>query len=114
MSALALAESETINGIDPDSEKLISLKEAAKLSMFNRDGKRPHLASLYRWVSPLGCRGVRLETIRVGTTLCTSHEACRRFLERLSSPTLKPTDPTPSTRNRQIRHAEQVLSAAGI
>lgn len=47
-------EPETINGIDPDSERLISLKEAAKLSMFCRDGRKPNLASLYRWVSPLG------------------------------------------------------------
>jgi hypothetical protein len=109
-----LDERDLINGIDADAEALISLKKAAKLPMLRRDGKHPNIASLYRWASPTGCRGARLETVCVGGTTCTSVDAVRRFLERLSNPTLKPGDPTPSTRARQIRRAEATLAAAGI
>jgi len=102
-----------INGIDADAESLITLKKAAKLPMLRVDGKNPHFGSIYRWTLQ-GCRGVKLETIRVGGTTCTSVEAVRRFLERLSNPAPRADDPTPSTRVRQIRAAEATLAAAGI
>ncbi len=38
--------------------------------------------ALYRWATE-GLRGVHLETIQVGGTLCTSIEALQRFFERL-------------------------------
>ena len=104
-----------VNGIDLTGEKLLTLKEAARLPFFRTDGKPRHVAVLYRWASPNGVRGVRLETVRVGGTTYTSLEAARRFVERLSNPTpLKPTDPTPSQRARQIAAAESRLAAAGI
>ena len=45
----------------------------------------PGLRTLYRW-SAKGIRGVRLETIRVGGSLCTSVQALQRFFDRLSGP----------------------------
>ena len=42
------------------------------------------VATLYRWASH-GCRGVRLETIQIGGTKCTSREALDRSFEELSA-----------------------------
>jgi hypothetical protein len=47
-------------------------------------GRHVAVSTLYRW-STVGLRGVRLETIQVGGTRCTSVQALRRFFERLSS-----------------------------
>ena len=69
--------------IDTTSEELISLTEAARLLPRRRKGKRPHVATLYRW-SIRGVRGVCLETVQVGGTRCTSREAIARFIDRLS------------------------------
>lgn len=71
--------------IDLQTETVVSLSEAAALLPRRRAGKRPHVATLYRWASR-GCRGVVLETIQVGGTLCTSREAVQRFCDRLSTP----------------------------
>jgi Protein of unknown function (DUF1580) len=71
--------------IDIRREAVLSLAEAAQLTLLprRRRGKRPHMATLYRWAQR-GLRGVHLETIRVGGTLCTSVEAIQRFCDRLS------------------------------
>lgn len=68
---------------DCSQEELISLAEAAKMLPRRRMGKRPHVATLYRW-SVRGVRGVRLETCQVGSTRCTSRQALTRFIQRLS------------------------------
>ena len=60
------------------SETILSLDEATHRLPKRRGGKRPHIATLYRWAQR-GVRGVRLETIQVGGTLCTSVEALQRF-----------------------------------
>lgn len=65
------------------TETLISLTEAAGRLPRRRAGRPTHPATLYRWASD-GFRGVRLETIQVGATLCTSLEALERFFEELS------------------------------
>lgn len=69
--------------IDAISETVISLVDATKLLPARRSGKRPHISCLYRWTSS-GCRGVILESLQVGGTRCTSHEALARFFERLT------------------------------
>ena len=70
--------------IDLSTEALLSFPEACKRLPRRRSGKRPHPATLYRWASD-GLRGVMLETIQVGGTLCTSMEALQRFFSRLGS-----------------------------
>lgn len=70
--------------IDPLSETLITLADAAKLLPARRGGRRPHLSCLYRWTAS-GCKGVILESIQVGGTRCTSKEALARFLGRLTA-----------------------------
>lgn len=72
--------------IDPKSERLLSLSEAAKLEWLpcRRHGKRPHVSTLFRWTH-VGKDGVRLEAIQVAGTLCTSEAALIRFFERLTT-----------------------------
>ena len=65
------------------SEKLITLSEATKYVPRRRKGKRTHCATVYRWAAR-GLRGVRLETIRVGGSLCTSEEKLQLFFNRLT------------------------------
>jgi hypothetical protein len=80
--------------IDLATERVVTLRRAARLLPRRRCGRRAHASTLYRWSS----RGVRaddgmraddgtvvvLETIRVGRTLCTSVEALQRFCDRLT------------------------------
>ena len=70
--------------IDARSEELVSLREAARLLPRRRGDRRPHIATLYRWAKH-GLRGVVLETLQVGGTLCTSREALQRFFESLTA-----------------------------
>ena len=59
-------------------EEPISLTEATKHLPCRRKGVRPNVATLYRWAQ-VGCRGVRLETLCVGATRCTSLECSSGF-----------------------------------
>ena len=100
--------------IDLLTEEVVSFTDAARMLPRRRGGKRPHVATLYRW-SQSGCRGVRLETIQVGGTRCTSRQAIARFCEQLSRDSLD-TIPPPTRRQRtkSIEQAEKTLEAAGI
>jgi hypothetical protein len=104
-------------GIDPQAESLLSLSDAARLLPKRRGGKKPHVSCLYRW-SVSGCRGVILETIQVGGTRCTSHEALARFFERLSSQSLcspgVPRGRSARQRERATEQAERELKEEGI
>jgi hypothetical protein len=63
---------------------------------------------------------VRLETVKMGGTACTSLEALQRFFDRLSGDTTVVTPPTPTMRQRnkererRIRAAEEELRKYGI
>lgn len=70
--------------IDFNSESLLTFAEATKTLPAKRAGRPIHTATLYRW-SATGLRGIRLETIQVGGTRCTSVEALQRFFEKLES-----------------------------
>ncbi len=90
-------------------ESLLTLKEAAKLLPGN-----PHYATLFRWAQK-GCRGVRLESARIGGIRDTSREALARFILACSgdsSPGL--SVPTAKQRQRQIAAAERELAEAGL
>jgi len=98
--------------INLQSETVLSFPDAANHLPRRRKGKKPHIATFYRWAMR-GCRGIKLETIRVGGTLCTSIEALQRFCERLSNPE-SPRPRTTKVRERQIAQAEHELEEAGI
>lgn len=67
------------------SEQMMSLADAAAMLPRRRAGKKVHLATVYRWTQ-VGCRGVRLESLQIGATRCTSVEAMQRFFVKLSAP----------------------------
>lgn len=69
--------------IDIKKEKVLSFAEICLLLPRRRAGRASHPATLYRWANP-GLRGIKLETIQVGGTLCTSLEALQRFFNQLS------------------------------
>lgn len=69
--------------IDLENEDLLTFQEACQRLPRKRAGSRMHPGTLYRWASS-GLRGVRLETLQVGGSQCTSVQALQRFFERLS------------------------------
>ncbi len=103
--------------IDPLEEDLISLSEAAKLLPIRPGGKRPHIATLYRWTSR-GVRGVVLESTQCGGTRATSKEAIRRFCERLTSPDAPESAESVAARSRRREKeheaAERACEEAGL
>lgn len=103
--------------IDPLSEQIVSLTDATKFLPTRRGGKRPHISCIYRWTVS-GCKGVKLESLQVGGTRCTSREALARFFERLSQATgidrELPTIRTPSQRARDDARAKRELIQAGV
>lgn len=103
--------------IDISFEETFSLTEATKRLPHRRKGVRPNVATLYRWAQQ-GCRGIRLETICVGATRCTSMEALQRFFDAITAASepkaIAPPQRTTAARRKQIEAAERRLSKAGI
>ncbi|MCE5302411.1 MAG: DUF1580 domain-containing protein [Planctomycetaceae bacterium] len=101
--------------IDPNSEHVISLSEAAEHLPRRRAGKRPHVSCVYRWTTS-GCRGVVLESIQVGGTRCTSREAMARFFRRLTQdgPADIPVNRSVAQRQRAADRAVRELDRAGV
>jgi hypothetical protein len=105
--------------IDVSAEQVVSLTEAAKRLPTRRQGKRPNVATLYRWTA-IGCRGLILESCQIGGTRCTSVEALQRFFDALTEATGAPQARQASSRipSRQrqaaVEKAERRLAAAGI
>src|SRR5262245_42453387 len=99
--------------IDVNSERVISLTEAASLLPRRRGGRKPHVSCLYRWTQA-GCRGIRLESVQVGGTRCTSREALARFFERLGSTTADaPAAAFDTTHAKRVARAERELDRLG-
>jgi hypothetical protein len=99
--------------IDPTSETLMSLVDAARSLPARRGGKRPHTSCVYRWTTT-GCRGVILESIQVGGTRCTSREALARFFARLTHANSPKPQRPPTRRQRADEATEKELDRAGI
>jgi len=98
--------------IDISTETVLTLSAAAKSLPERRRGSSPHVATLYRWAQR-GVKDVRLETIQIGGTLCTSTEALQRFFDALSEPRTPATNKRPD-RHRAIAAAERDCERAGI
>ncbi len=95
-------------------ETPLSMRSATKESCLRRDGRKPHVASLFRWAST-GVRGVVLETCRIGGgSICTTRPAILRFIHRLSNPAAEQTERSPADRRRAFERAEAELARAGI
>jgi hypothetical protein len=96
-----------------EREAAISFSAATRLPELQKDGRKLHPSTLYRW-SKAGVRGVVLETVVLGGTRCTTREAVRRFLHKLSCPIGTAPTPTPDQRQHRYESAERRLAASGI
>lgn len=103
--------------IDIALEQVVSLTSATKLLPPRRKGARPNVATLYRWAQT-GIRGIRLETIMIGGTRCTSTESLQRFFDAITAASEPAPVPQPPRNTRQrrkeIEAAERRLAEAGI
>jgi hypothetical protein len=102
--------------IDVAAENVISLAEAARLLPARRAGKRAHVSCIYRW-TVAGCRGIKLESIQVGGTRCTSRAALQAFCNALTTAAqgeIPAPPPRAKERRRAIEAATQRLARAGI
>jgi hypothetical protein len=99
-------------------ETIVSLADAAQELPRRRRGRKTHVSTLFRWTTS-GCRGVRLESIQVGGTRCTSREALQRFFERLSQPVQAGADaggrsqPGPTVGRRTLAQRQRESAEAG-
>jgi hypothetical protein len=101
--------------IDLVNETVLRLADAAKTLPARRSGKRPHRTTLERW-DKNGFRGIHLETVRVGDTLCTSLEALQRFVNAVTAATV-PASSTPTVRansGQREELLEQRLADMGL
>ena len=100
--------------IDPNTETLTSLSQAARHLPRRRAGK-PHVSCIYRWTTS-GCRGVILESIQVGGTRCTNREALARFFRRLTQGDRADVPAVRSVAQRQhaAERAMRDLEKAGV
>ena len=98
--------------IDPLSDELLTLPQAAAILPRRREGSKVSASTLWRWYTR-GSRGVRLEIVKVGGQTYTSREALRAFIEArsLAGTAPVPQAPAPSTRSRR---AMEKLKAMGM
>ena len=102
--------------IDIVTEKVLRFAEAANHIPRRRAGKKTNVSTFYRWAQP-GIRGIKLETIYVGATRCTSVEALQRFFDALTARANgQQIEPPKRSRSRkkQIEAAEKRLAKAGV
>jgi hypothetical protein len=90
----------------------ITLLSATRLPILSRDGQRPHIATLHRWITR-GCRGVTLESFLVGGARCTTAALVEKFLSALNAPADSAAPRTPTRRLRDHDRAEKELASAG-
>lgn len=88
------------------TEHVIALADVPGILPKRRGGRKVHTSTVWRWVVK-GYRGIRLETIQVGGTRCTSREALERFFEQIDADAVPGSEPTPEgpDRAREIRDA---------
>jgi hypothetical protein len=93
--------------IDTHKEPLVPLARAHKL-IPKVEGRNLTPATVRRWATGGGCRGVVLESTVVGGTRCTSREAMARFLAAVDA--TSPVVPAKSPRipGRSKREARAV------
>jgi hypothetical protein len=94
--------------IDLLSENPRPLSQEARDLPRLRGGKSVSPSTIWRW-SRFGIRGVKLETIKIGGTTCTSAAALRRFFARLSGEPA--TQTPPGLRNETV---ERALDSIGM
>ena len=106
--------------IDTRNDELLGLCQAAAQCPAV-DGKKPHASSIWRWMRQ-GCRGVRLEHVKVGRRVVTTREALEEFFRATAQASLPPvnqaTPPakgrTSAQRDHALEQARKRLTANGV
>ena len=106
---------------DPSIETPIPLAQVPALAWLpKRRGRRKiYISTIFRWACQ-GLHGTRLESMRIGGTLCSSEAALKRFFATLTAadPLCTPSNPapprSPASSTRARRRAEKTLQQAGI
>jgi len=95
--------------IDPLSDQLLTMTEAARLLPKRRGGSKVAITTLWRWRTR-GSKGVRLATVRVGGCVYTTAAALRDFIESQSGTAAAlPAAESPSRRSRRaMRELEKM------
>ena len=102
--------------IELGKEELMTLTKATRLVPRRRGERLTHVSTLHRWATR-GLRGVRLETVQVGGSKCTSREALDRFFSALSQAASAADDATPPcrpVRAAAMRSALRDLEGLGL
>ncbi|HNR30968.1 MAG TPA: DUF1580 domain-containing protein [Candidatus Hydrogenedentes bacterium] len=103
-----------------EQSEILSLAQAVKrIPTFG--GKRPHVATLYRWWSR-GINGVHLECLKIGARLAVTPEALDKFFREaaLAGPQRRPRRPRTAgdlatsrqTKPRTERQREEAICKA--
>lgn len=96
--------------IDINSEELVLVREVPGL-LPKKNGRKKHLASIYRWLSR-GLVGVRLESVYIGGEQYTSKQALDRFFyavtkaKQTSSHRKRTAGPSHKRALEQLKNAE--------
>lgn len=98
--------------IDPLTEETMPLGQAAKRVPRLRVGRNVHPSTLWRWATA-GVKGVKLETVKVGATTCTSIEALGRFFAAVNGAGLALSG-SKLNNKEQRKRTQHDLDAAGI
>jgi hypothetical protein len=93
--------------IDPLVDECLSLSQAARRLPRLRAGRPVAPSTLWRWATA-GVRGVKLEVVRIGTTVCTSVPALQRFIAAING------RPASVTSNKRQERVERELTARWI
>jgi hypothetical protein len=103
--------------IDIQTEQVVTPAKATHFCPERRRGVRPNVATIYRWMMQ-GVRGIKLESIVIGSTRCTSIEKLQSFFDALTaaadaehSAAIVPP-PLTKSRQQQIEAAERRLADA--
>ena len=106
--------------IDIETESILTPSAACKEPGLRnpRTNKPCALSQFYRAVNP-GARAIdgskiRLEVVKLPIGICTTREAIRRFIAKLTDPDADIPEPTSKARQRQQRGAVSELEAAGF
>jgi len=88
--------------IDPLSDELLTLPQAAALFPRRRGGSKVSTSTLWRWYAR-GSRGVRLEVVRIGGQVLTTRDAIRDFIaaRSVAGGAPVPQDASPTTRSKR-------------
>jgi hypothetical protein len=90
-------------------EQVFPLDDLPKHVPQRQRGKPLHLSTCYRWAH-YGVKGIKLETVRVAGTLCTSVESFQRWCDALTALDLR-KNPAAVQGKRAGRTAAQKASA---